>query len=1390
MPEPSKFDVFLSHNRLDKPAVVAVAEQLRAQGLQVWLDLWELRPGHPWQEALEAIIANTGAAAVLVGADGLGPWENQEMRACLDEFVRRQLPVIPVLLPGCPRRPGLPLFLQAFTWVDLRDNPEDGLKRLLWGITGAKPAAADGPPAAESPYRGLLPFEARHRDLFHGREKESAALLEKVRTQPFLAMLGSSGSGKSSLLGAGLIPRLPAGEWRVLSLRPRNDLFESLAAALLPHLYPDLVEQAAQRKPLSEKLAEPDFDLAHLLQGLVTDSPKRRVLLAIDQFEEVFTLSSDRPRQRRAVELLLSAIRGGEAVTLLLVLRADFFGRCLDIEPLKRALDRWPTFNLGAMGQDALRAAIVRPAELNSLRLEQGLADAILAELGDEPGQLALLQTALDELWQRSDRRTLTHQGYRAVGGVAQALARKADAFLNGYDEAGRERLRRIFMQLVRPGEGEEDTRQIATETQVGAENWELVAQLASARLVVTGRVEQESPSPHGGGGVGERGSTVELAHEALIRHWQALRGWIAEDRAFRLWQNKLRDSRAEWASHGFDEGYLLRGAKLLEAEERLAEKSGWLAEDEIDFIKACAALRQREADEKERQRLERERLQQRVLHTTAAALVMALGLTGVAGWQWRTAETRKAQAEENFQKAKQAVDDYLTIVSELKLRNQPAMEPVRKALLEKALYYYENLAKQRSDDEKALADVAMAQDRVGKIRQTLGDTDGAFQAHRKSLELSEQLASNHPENPSYQRDVAISHHELGLLRYYHGDTNRAKEDYRKALEILKRLRSEHSEVLDYPHQLANVYDHLGLLLQHSDDSQGAKDAYHNALEIRQQLAGAHPEEPRYQSALAGSLNDLALLLKTQGDSAGAKETYQKALDIRERLVNKHPQDLDYQHGLAASYNGLGLILQDSGDYAGAKNAFGKTLEIQKRLAFDHPDNMSYQRELAIAYHNLGRLLQHSGNIAEAEGAYRKALEIEERLAQKNPEVLQYSLDLATSYAELGFVLKDIGDSTGAKNAYRKSVEILDRLTREHPGIPEYQSRLGTAYDNFGFLLDKSGDSAGAQESYRQGLKIREDLVSKHSDISQYQSDLASSHLNLGFLLNSSGKSAEAQAAYRNALQIRERLVRNHPNQLEYQRELANVYNNLGALLQDSDDSAGTKEAYRNALEIRKGLASGHPEIPEYQSELALSYHNLGFLLNTSGDRAGAKEACGKALIIRERLAREHPQLPKYQRDLASSYNSLATINRDSGDWAGAGDMYSKALVIQDKLIKDHPDIPEYQLHKTFTIANLAKVELLNRHPQQALLLAQQALERDPGASWIKTRLAHALLFTGQYPQAAKFYLANPAEKLPVFGGKTVAAVVLEDFQQFRAKGITHPDMAKIEKLLRTGKPR
>ncbi|MCP4663045.1 MAG: toll/interleukin-1 receptor domain-containing protein, partial [bacterium] len=143
----SDFDVFLSHNSKDKPAVRDLAEALRARGLKVWLDEWELIPGRPWQEALEKIIKTVPCTAVLVSKDGLGPWEIPEMRAALSQYVKRGSPIIPVLLPGCPKAPELPLFLEQFTWVDLHDGlTPEGLDRLVWGITGHKPKPQTTPP--------------------------------------------------------------------------------------------------------------------------------------------------------------------------------------------------------------------------------------------------------------------------------------------------------------------------------------------------------------------------------------------------------------------------------------------------------------------------------------------------------------------------------------------------------------------------------------------------------------------------------------------------------------------------------------------------------------------------------------------------------------------------------------------------------------------------------------------------------------------------------------------------------------------------------------------------------------------------------------------------------------------------------------------------------------------------------------------------------------------------------------------------------------------------------------------------------------------------------------------------------------------------------------------
>src|SRR4051812_5127586 len=175
---PDQLDVFLSHNSQDKPAVEDVAARLRSRGLTVWLDKHELRPGLPWQEGLEAGILASRSVAVFIGAGGLGAWEGPEMRVFLDRSRRESIPVMPVLLPGCPNSPQLPLFLQAFTWVDLRKGVDDaGLAKLAWGITGVSSNSPrvpfqETPPAS----RYHLPFPSLG-PLFQGRE----AMLTRLR---------------------------------------------------------------------------------------------------------------------------------------------------------------------------------------------------------------------------------------------------------------------------------------------------------------------------------------------------------------------------------------------------------------------------------------------------------------------------------------------------------------------------------------------------------------------------------------------------------------------------------------------------------------------------------------------------------------------------------------------------------------------------------------------------------------------------------------------------------------------------------------------------------------------------------------------------------------------------------------------------------------------------------------------------------------------------------------------------------------------------------------------------------------------------------------------------------------------------------------------------------
>jgi WD40 repeat protein/DNA-binding SARP family transcriptional activator len=447
------------------------------------------------------------------------------------------------------------------------------------------------------PFRGLAAFREVDAPFFYGRERFTERLLAAVQRRPLVVVAGSSGSGKSSAVFAGLVPRLrAAGDWLVADLRPGTDPFGALATLLLPLLSPGLgdVERLLEARKLAEALAAVGLDLCAVLEpALQVQGETHCLLLVVDQFEELYTLCPEPEVRQRFVDALLAAAeRSGRrrepCLVLLLTLRADFMGQALAYRPFADALQE-ASLLLGPMDRDELRAAIEAPAAAQGAAFEPGLVERILDGVGEEPGNLPLLEFALTLLWGRHSRGWLTHEGYEAIGGVGGALARYADQVYGGLDEVEQATARRVFTQLVLPGEGTEDTRRRASRAEVGDDNWGLVQHLADKRLVVTGRDAS---------GV----EVVEVVHESLIQGWGQLRAWIEAGRAFRTWQERLRAALHQWEATGRDRGALLRGAPLVEAEGWLAERGDELSEAERAYLEASlAARRARQAEEEVR---------------------------------------------------------------------------------------------------------------------------------------------------------------------------------------------------------------------------------------------------------------------------------------------------------------------------------------------------------------------------------------------------------------------------------------------------------------------------------------------------------------------------------------------------------------------------------------------------------------------------------------------------------------------------------------------------------------------------------------------------------------------------------------------------------------------
>ncbi|MGQ0600314.1 MAG: NACHT and WD repeat domain-containing protein [Anaerolineales bacterium] len=452
------------------------------------------------------------------------------------------------------------------------------------------PVEPDERAPGEPPFKGLLYFDEADAENFFGRETLSAKLLARLQDENFLAVVGASGSGKSSVVRAGLVPMLRK-LGPVVVVKPTNNPPETLSLSNTR----DSESVTAASTLTRDMLADPR-SLHLAVRRLMTGRPAgQRFYLVVDQFEELFTACRDADKQRAFVDNLMTAVAAEAAgpTTIALVLRADFYAKCEPYKALREALAQHQEF-IGPMERDELRRAIEEPARRGNWELEPVLVDTLLKDVGAEPGALPLLSHALLETWERRRGRTLTLRGYAEAGEVSGAIAATARRTYTSLKPEAQTIARRIFLSLTELGEGTQDTRRRVPLADLNAESDEtaraVLEALVKARLVTTGDDE------------------AEVAHEALIREWPELRQWLDENREGLRQQRHLAEAAARWHAIGRDPDALYRGVFLAQAEALLAAPDTLFTSTplERDFVAAARSREDAEKHEREAQ-IERE---------------------------------------------------------------------------------------------------------------------------------------------------------------------------------------------------------------------------------------------------------------------------------------------------------------------------------------------------------------------------------------------------------------------------------------------------------------------------------------------------------------------------------------------------------------------------------------------------------------------------------------------------------------------------------------------------------------------------------------------------------------------------------------------------------------
>jgi len=991
-----------------------------------------------------------------------------------------------------------------------------------------------------SPFRGLNVFDFEHAPIFFGRAKAVGEVLEALDQQRkawrrLVLIVGASGSGKSSLVRAGVLPALTqpgtiegVGLWRRAVTRPGaggsgGDCFGALANALLdsaalpglenPESTSAVEELASElrdnpgavglrvRDALDNAAREWKMQRANYLRakeeksrssgnttvsGVIiprrpqeAELPKARLALVVDQLEELFTSGFSTDIQQKYVSAIAGLVQSGR-VFILATLRSDFYSSYQAFPELTELTRPSGKVDLRPPTAYEIGNMIRLPAEAAGLqfeldqksgqRLDEGLRDAA----STIPESLPLLEHVLSLLYEKQAERgdaLLRWSDYRDLGELKGALAKYAEAVFATLEPEEQFAFPLVMRHLVTLGQGEEEApnrRTVPYRDFVAANGADAKSGAKGfVDLFVERRLFIADTDPHGE-------VNISVAHEALLREWQRIREWLAENRDFLRMRDRLDSSLKLWLSRGKQKDDLLGpGLPLAEAEKLLKDFEPSLSQTQTDYVSASVA------EQKRRHRI-RERIRYGVMAGITAALIIAIIFGVVSYRQFRRAERAKVAADQAAKRATLARDEAQKLINFMTIDLRDKLNPIGRLDLlddvnQRVRAYYDHLAV-NDNSPQIQWQWSIALRNYGDIRRDRGDLAGGLSSYNEALTIQRKLASFDPKIVDWQRDLSITLVRIATALKLQGNMQGALTNYRDALQIREKLAAQDPQNASLALDLSWGLEKLGEALYGEGNVGAALEYYKRSLPIRQKLATDDPNNSSLQLWLASSYSDIGEMLRIQGNFDDALRNLRSALAIMQNLADQDPGDADLKQYLFRTFHLIGDVLRAQSDWSAALDADRQSLTIIQELVTRDPSNTAWKRNHAIGLEAVGDVLKGQGDYEGAQKSYEDALSIRRELLSKDTTNSESQSDVSSSYRKFGALLMAEKKFQEALENYQQSLAIAQRLVEAEPANNEWLSYLAIIREETGEALVAEGRPVEALQQFCDSLAICERL--------------------------------------------------------------------------------------------------------------------------------------------------------------------------------------------------------------------------------------------------------------------------------------------------------------------------